>query len=193
MSSITMLDPLTRMNPFRVREPFDTGEECVCSNCHGHFVSWVIVEGRKGKETRRAAEESHCSECDCRRVKGVLQPCARYDDPRTGIRIHPAPNRESAGWVRLEHEATKRLHAWFPGEAPFSGKMRPVLEEIDLFVRLRELFPNRPVARLLEIRKGMRPFVCPRCGQPVDWRIKTDYAQAKAAREAYHDSLDEDL
>ncbi|MBK8128906.1 MAG: hypothetical protein IPK53_08155 [bacterium] len=96
------------------------------------------------------------------------------------------------GYV-LEHEATKRLHAWFPGEAPFSGKMRPVLEEIDLFVRLRELFPNRPVARLLEIRKGMRPFVCPRCGQPVDWRIKTDYAQAKAAREAYHDSLDEDL
>ena len=191
MSGVTTIEPRIGLRPFQVREPFDTGEECVCGNCQGHFVSWVIVEGRKGKETRRASDEAYCSECECRRVKGILQPCARYEDPRTGIRIRPAPNRESAGWVRLEHEAIKRLHEWFPGEAPFSARMRPVLEEIDLFVHLREWFPNQSVDRLLEIRKGMRPFVCTRCGQPVEWRVQPDWERRKAARETYEISLDE--
>ncbi|MCA9872861.1 MAG: hypothetical protein KC441_04385, partial [Anaerolineales bacterium] len=77
------------------------------------------------------------------------------------------------------------MHEWFPGEAPFSARMRPVLEEIDLFVHLRELFPSQSVDRLLEIRKGMRPFVCTRCGQPVEWRVQPDWERRKAARETY--------
>jgi len=91
----------------------------------------------------------------------------------------------------LESVALERLGQWFPGEAPFSAKMRPVLAEIDLFVRLRDLFPDMSVDQLFKVRIGMASFVCSRCGRPVDWRIQPDWERLQAARAKYHHLLEE--
>mgnify|MGYP001171485517 CR=1 FL=1 len=184
---------LPAVNALDTLKEYDTGLACTCGDCTAHVQTWVIISGKGKNQTRRMADESYCPQCGCRWEKGVLTPCANYDDPRTGLRLHPALSDVSVGWMMTEWVFAERWAKWFPGVYLQSAAARPVLEEIDLFVRLRELFPQATFDRLLAIRKGMRPFFCSACGKPVDWRIKTDYAQARAGREAYHHSLDEVL
>jgi hypothetical protein len=184
---------LPAINALDRLEEYDTRQACTCGDCTANVMSWVIVSGRGKNETRRMADQSYCPQCGCRWDKGVLTPCASHDDPRTGLRLRLEEPNGSVGWVMTEAVFAERWMKWFPGESMHAAAARPVLEEIDLFVRLRELFPAATLDRLVKIRKGMRPFICARCGEPVDWRIKTEYAQAKAGRESYIHSLDEAL
>lgn len=189
-----MIVTLPAVNALDALEEYDTGRVCTCGDCTAHVQTWVIISGKGKNQTRRLADESYCPQCGCRWEKHTLTPCASYDDPRTGLRLRPDPPKGTAGWtVMIEAVFAERWEKWFPGESIYAAAARPVLEEIDLFVRLRELFPAATLDRLVKIRKGMRPFICPGCGQPVDWRIKTDYAQARAGRESYLHSLDEVL
>lgn len=175
-------------------DDLQTGIACHCADCQGMLLEVVTLSYRGRAKEKRLTGEYYCPDCGCRWQGSEFHPCANHADPRTGIRSQIAPIAyHSTGYVMLDAVALERLSVWFPGEYPSSQKMRPVLREIDLYVRLLDLFPGRSVDQLIAIRGKMRPFCCPRCGQPVDWRIVVDRKRAQAARVAYHQSLEEAL
>lgn len=58
----------------------------------------------------------------------------------------------------LNHDAIERLGVMFPNENPFDARMRPVLMEMDVFARLRDIFPDASLGWLVSVRRSMRPL-----------------------------------
>jgi hypothetical protein len=152
------------------RERFATGSRCTCGDCESEFLSYYLREDKRGKVVRRRASVAWCPECGCRFENGRLQPCSRYHShPRTGIRIQSGSSGGVSA-VRLDPAVLDRLEAMFPGEDPFSPRMRPILEEIELYTRLHEMYPEKALTELQKVRRSMATLRCPRCGQPLPWR-----------------------
>lgn len=156
----------SRTQPFAVLEPYDTGRQCVCADCQGSFTGWYVIEGKGRKRTKRAHPEAQCSQCDCRLVDGVLHPCSDFEDPRSGIR-HTIGAPEAASVTRLDWYAIERLRTFFPGIT--IDQMFVIAPEIDLYLHLREIFPDATLDWLQQFRASLIPATRSRCGQPLPW------------------------
>ena len=153
-----------QIQPFAVLEPYDTGRQCVCADCQGSFIGWYVIEGKGHKQTKRAHPEAQCSQCDCRLVNDELHPCPDFDNPRSGIRYTTgAPG--AAGVTRLDWYAIDRLQTFFPGIT--IDQMFAIAPEIDLYLRLREVFPEAALGWLQQVRASLIPATCPHCGQSL--------------------------
>lgn len=155
-----------QIRPFAVLEPYDTGRQCVCADCQGSFIGQYVIEGKGRKRTKRAHPEAQCSQCDCRLVDGVLHPCPDFEDPRSGIR-HTIGAPEAASVTRLDWYAIDRLQTFFPDIT--IDQMFAIAPEIDLYLRLREIFPEVTLSWLQQVRASLIPATCPRCGQSLPW------------------------
>ena len=150
-----------QIRPFAVLEPYDTGRQCVCADCQGSFIGRYVIECKRRKQTKRAHPEAQCSRCDCRLVDGVLHACSNFDSPRSGIRYTMgAP--EAASVTRLDWYAIDRLQTLFPGIT--INQMFAIAPEVDLYLRLREIFPEATLSWLQQVRASLIPATCSRCG-----------------------------